>query len=114
MANGRCESEPIPCDVAAGSSPRDATSMVISMGRNRSIAPFWAAASGVNPRARNWLIYSTMITPVWTDTPNNAKNPTPEDTLKFTPDRYRAVTPPTGAIATLASTSNDHFIDENI
>ena len=34
IAKGRCESEPMPCDRAAGSSPRVATSMVIMMGRS--------------------------------------------------------------------------------
>ena len=29
-------------------------------------------------------MYSTMMTPVWTETPNSARNPTPEETLKFT------------------------------
>ena len=33
MAKGRCESEPMPCDIAAGSRPSVATSMVIMMGR---------------------------------------------------------------------------------
>ena len=39
MAKGRCESEPMPCEVAAGSRPSVATSMVIMMGRRRSTAP---------------------------------------------------------------------------
>ena len=33
MANGRCESDPMSCDMAAGSRPSVATSMVIMMGR---------------------------------------------------------------------------------
>jgi hypothetical protein len=47
MANGRCESEPMACDIAAGSSPRVATSIVIMMGRSRRTAPSIAAPSGV-------------------------------------------------------------------
>jgi hypothetical protein len=35
IAKGRCESEPIPCDMAAGSNPRVAISMVISDARLR-------------------------------------------------------------------------------
>src|SRR5215472_17591809 len=34
IANGRCESEPIPRESAAGSNPKLATSMVIIMGRS--------------------------------------------------------------------------------
>jgi len=64
MANGRCESDPIACDVAAGSSPSVATSMVIMIGRSRSTAPCMAASAIGMPRARSWLMYSTMMTPV--------------------------------------------------
>ena len=39
MAKGRCESEPMPCDVAAGNRPSVATSMVIMMGRRLRTAP---------------------------------------------------------------------------
>ena len=35
MANGRCESEPMACESAAGSRPSVATSMVIMIGRKR-------------------------------------------------------------------------------
>jgi phosphohistidine swiveling domain-containing protein len=44
MANGRCESEPMPCEVAAGSRPSVATSMVIMMGRKPRTAPSMAAS----------------------------------------------------------------------
>src|SRR6266851_10048468 len=50
MANGRCESEPISCERAAGKSPSVATSMVIMMGRRRSSAPSLAACRGSMPR----------------------------------------------------------------
>ena len=45
IANGRCESVPIPCEVAAGNSPRVATSMVIMIGRSSKTAPSTAASS---------------------------------------------------------------------
>src|ERR1700747_1110109 len=44
IANGRCESEPIPCESAAGSKPSVATSMVIMIGRSRTPAPSMAAS----------------------------------------------------------------------
>ena len=53
MAKGRCESDPMPCDMAAGSSPSVATSMVIMMGRKRSTAPSTADSSIEWPRARS-------------------------------------------------------------
>ena len=82
MAKGRCESDPMSCDSAAGSSPSVATSMVIMMGRSLSTAPSTAESTIECPRARSWLMYSTMMTPVCTDTPNSANMPTPEDTLR--------------------------------
>ena len=59
--------------------------MVIMIGRSLRTAPSTAAFSTESPRARNWLMYSTMMTPVCTDTPNSARNPTPEETLKCVP-----------------------------
>ena len=45
IANGFCESDPIPVDSAAGSKPRHATSAVIITGRNLTSDPsnvaFW-------------------------------------------------------------------------
>ena len=38
MAKGRCESEPMPCERRRRTSPSEATSMVIMMGRRRRIA----------------------------------------------------------------------------
>ena len=51
IANGRCESEPMPCDVAAGTRPSEATSIVIRMGRKRSTAP-WSRHPESSGRAR--------------------------------------------------------------
>src|ERR1022692_2381426 len=39
MANGRCESDPMACESAAGNSPTVATSMVVMMGRSLKTAP---------------------------------------------------------------------------
>ena len=55
IANGRCESEPIACDSAAGSRPNVATSIVIMIGRSRSTAPSTAASTIVWP-ARAQLV----------------------------------------------------------
>src|ERR1700686_314801 len=114
MAKGRCESEPIPWEVAAGTNPSDATSMVIRIGRKRWIAPLVAALSIECPRDRSWLMYSTMMTPVWTETPKRARNPIPEETLKLVALRNSATTPPIGAIATVARIRLAHFIDPNM
>ena len=85
MAKGRCESDPIAWDMAAGNNPSVATSMVIMIGRSLRVAPSMAAALTGIPRARNWLMYSTMMTPVWTQTPNSARKPIPDETLKCVP-----------------------------
>ena len=47
MAKGRCESDPMAWDMAAGNSPKVATSMVIMMGRSRRTAPSTAASTTV-------------------------------------------------------------------
>ena len=53
IANGRCESEPMACDRAAGSSPRVATSMVIMMGRSLQHRAFDRGVhDGVTARAK--------------------------------------------------------------
>ena len=59
-------------------------------------------------------MYSSMITPVCTDTPNSARNPTPDDTLKCVPVSNSASRPPIGAIATLARISTTHLNDLNM
>jgi hypothetical protein len=51
IANGRCESEPMSCDSAAGSNPSVATSIVIMMGRSLKTAPSTAESAIVWPRA---------------------------------------------------------------
>ena len=82
IAKGRCESEPISCDNAAGKRPSVATSIVIMMGRSRRTAPSTAASTIVRPLALSWLMYSTMMTPVCTETPKSASIPMPDDTLR--------------------------------
>ena len=49
IAKGRCESEPMPRDSAAGSNPKLATSMVIMIGRSRRTDPSRAASSDRKP-----------------------------------------------------------------
>src|SRR5437868_2073366 len=53
MAKGRCESEPMSCDMAAGSNPRVATSMVIMMGRQTQGSAFLGRSKdGTSPHAQ--------------------------------------------------------------
>ncbi len=49
------------------------------------------------------------MTPVSTDTPKSAKNPTPEDTLRCVPVSSSASNPPIGAIATFAQNQRRPF-----
>ena len=70
-----------------------ATSIVIMIGRSRRTAPSTAASTTESPRARNWLMYSTMITPICTETPNRARKPMPEETLKWVPVNSSAKQP---------------------
>ena len=60
------------------------------------MAPSITACSTVNPRARSWLMYSTMITPISTDTPISARKPSPDETLKCVPVSSRLIKPPRG------------------
>ena len=52
MAKGRCESEPMPRETAAGNKPRVATKEVINIGRSRRTAPSIAASSTWNLRRK--------------------------------------------------------------
>src|ERR1039458_9412892 len=113
MANGRWESEPMSGDMAAGRRPSVATSMVIMMGRSRRLAPSSAAWRTVRPRTLSWLMYSTMITPVWTETPISARNPRPDDTLKCVPVMRRLRNPPMGERDTMARIRKTHFHELN-
>ena len=47
IANGRCVSDPMPCDSAAGSKPRPAISAVIKIGRSRATAPSTARTAAL-------------------------------------------------------------------
>ena len=99
---------------AAGSKPKVATSAVIRMGRSLRTAPSMAESSMLRPRARSWLMYSNMITPVCTETPNSARKPTPDETLKCVPVSSSASNPPTGAMARLARISVAHLKEWNM
>ncbi len=58
-------------------------------------------------------MYSTMITPISTDTPISAKKPSPDDTLKCVPVTSKLKKPPSGASATTARMSPTHFHEPN-
>ena len=59
-------------------------------------------------------MYSSMMTPVWTDTPKSARKPMPDDTLKCVPVSSSASNPPIGAMVTTARMSNAHFAERNM
>src|SRR5579859_3471578 len=122
MAKGRCESDPMACENAAGIRPSVATSMVIMMGRKRNTAPStaasticcWLDSSMPFRRPLNWLMYSSMITPVCTETPKSARKPTADDTEKFVCVMNSASGPPIDAMITLTRISIAHLNDRNI
>ena len=53
IAKGRCESDPIPWDMAAGRRPNVATRVVMRIGLRRRMAPSMAASTMEWPRARS-------------------------------------------------------------
>ena len=59
-------------------------------------------------------MYSSMMTPVCTETPKSARKPTPEETLKCVPVISSASRPPMGAIAMLTMISNAHLKELNM
>ena len=59
-------------------------------------------------------MYSSMITPVCTETPKSARNPTPEATLKNVWVTRRATSPPTRAMATVTRISVAHLAERNM
>ena len=58
-------------------------------------------------------MYSTIITPICTETPNSASIPTPEDTLKCVFDSSSARIPPMGAITMFTMISSPHLNELN-
>ena len=97
--------------------------MVIMMGRRRRTAPSIAAStmcvssgSSTMPflRARSWLMYSSMMTPVCTETPKRARKPTAEETEKLVWVRNSANGPPMEAIMTEARIRRAHLKERNI
>ncbi len=83
------------------------------MGRKRRVAPSIAASTTGYPLARSWLMYSTITTPVWTEQPKKAMNPTPEETLKCVPVTRSARSPPMRATATLTMWRQAHLAEPN-
>ena len=122
MAKGRCESEPMAWESAAGRRPSVATSKVIMMGRRRRTAPStaastmcsWVETSMPLRRARSWLMNSIMMTPVCTETPKSARKPTAEETEKLVCVRNKARGPPMEAIMTETRMSMAHLKERNM
>ena len=54
------------------------------------------------------------MTPVCTATPNSARKPTPDETLKWVRVTSSAIRPPMGAMATLARIRATHLNDWNM
>jgi hypothetical protein len=59
-------------------------------------------------------MYSSMMTPVWTQTPNSARKPPPDETLKFACVKSSARMPPIGATITFTMISDAHLNERNI
>ena len=110
IANGRCESEPMPLEIAAG---QQADARDQHRHHDRPQPPDRCRRSprreSLSPRARSWLMYSSMMTPVCTETPKSARKPTPDETLMCVPVASSASKPPSGAIATFAMINSTHF-----
>ena len=56
-------------------------------------------------------MYSSMMTPVCTETPKSARNPTSDETLKLVPVISSTSRPPMLAMATVARISTAHLND---
>ena len=65
-------------------------------------------------RARSWLMNSIMMTPVSTETPKSARNPTAEETEKLVWVRNSASGPPIEAMTTLMRISMAHLAERNM
>ena len=112
-AKGRCVSEPMPCESAAGSKPRPAIKAVIRMGRKRTTAPSKMASATVYPSKIRCLICSTIITPFCTEIPANAINPTAAEMERWRPASPNPAKPPIRVNGIISSTSNEFNTDLN-
>ena len=84
--------------------PTDATSAVISTGRNRTDAPSRTASSSECPDARSWLMYDTITSALSTATPATAMNPTDALRLRWMLRSQSDAIPPTSANGTAVIT----------
>ena len=110
MANGFCESLPIPVDMAAGSRPKQATRAVIMMGRRRRTEASRVALKISLPSSRSLLMNEYRITLVCTATPINATKPSIDETLKLVCVMRNASSPPTGSVtSTLKKMMSGNF-----
>jgi len=98
MANGRCESLPMPVDIAAGSRPMQATIAVMKIGRSRSSDASCVAVTMSFPSSRSLLMNYYRMTLVCTATPISATKPKPDETLKCVSVSFSASSPPTGTV----------------
>ena len=111
VANGRCTSEPVPCDIAIGMNPNEATSAVMSTGRRRITAPSRIADRGDRLSGRSFCINVTSTSPFKTETPHRAIKPTAADIERGIPRNHNAMIPPDSANGMPEYTSNVFFND---
>ena len=102
QAKGRCVSEPMPVERAAGNSPRPAINAVIRIGRKRSTAPSTIALFTGSPSLIKEVTCSSMTTPFCTEMPTTAIKPTAADTDKCSPASPSAAMPPIMVNGTMA------------
>ena len=104
MANGRCDSEPMPWLTAAGIRPMAAIAAVMTTGRTRERTLSFTAHDNANRSFRLCLISEIIITPFWIQIPNNAMKPIPAEIEKLNPVAHNATIPPAAAKGTFNST----------
>ena len=90
-------SVPTPVASAAGNKPNAATSAVIMIGRMRRIAPSRIASAEAGAAEAQFVDIGNIDNRRCTETPNNARKPTPDETENGVPVSQSATKPPTGA-----------------
>jgi len=98
MPSGRRSSEPGPLAITSGSAPSSAASVVIVMGRKRSMQASKIARSGGSPWARSpSSAKSTIMIPFFLTMPMRRMTPTSAIRLKSKPNAIRIASAPTPA-----------------
>ena len=100
MARGARRSAPRPMPSASGVSPQTVVTVVMTMGRRRTLPASRIASRSAAPRARAWLMNSTLTIASLTTMPTRMTTPIRLMVFRLWPESASASTAPESASGT--------------